>query len=173
MGIDVAAAWDQVIAAISAAFPAFNVQAGEDPSEDAIATPAILVDLVEIEPTEERDPTTGEIAALMRFEARVLRSYREPRARRVVASDAAALAAFLHNERLGVRWGAAQVFTVAPDEFNPRADQYRAWLVEWAHLANIGDQVDQGDGQAASEVLSSFAPDIGSGNEDDYDTVAP
>lgn len=171
MGVNLIEAWDKIVEKLDEAFPAFNVVAGEDAGRDEIETPAIVVDMTELEPNPANDPTTGEWSCLAHFEARVLVGYRETRARHKVASIAGQVASFVHNERLGVEWDSAEVIATHPDEFSPKADQFRVWLVEWVHGCNVGEPIDQGDGEAASTVLSSFAPEIGEDHAGEYEDV--
>jgi len=171
MGVDLTRAWDQVIATIAAQFPGFNVEAGEDADRERLVIPAILVDLVELEPEPDQDPETGELPVLVHFEARVILGFRTVKVRRAVASAAGALAAFLHDNRLGVKWGAGVVLSCAPDEFAPQAEKVDVWSVEWVHRAHIGDAIELEEGDLPTEVYLSWAPEIGTDHEDDYQEV--
>lgn len=171
MGVDVAEAWDTVIGTLAEAFRGFSVEAGADADRQQLKLPAILVDLTELEPDPEADATTGEWPCLVHFRAYVIYGYRKDNVRRAVAKAAGALAATVHSNRLGVRWGGGIVIDTGPDDFSSPAGQVEVWAVEWVHRADIGDRFILEEGPAVAEVYLSWAPDIGEDHRDDYEEV--
>ncbi|WP_300067721.1 hypothetical protein [uncultured Ruegeria sp.] len=166
--IDLGQALDTVVAELAAKFPAFKTVATEDKNRDRLEVPAILVQISELEPLPDADPLTGQFPCLVRFEARVIMGHRTPKVRREVLKASGALATFIHSNRLGVLWGAATVLSVEPDEFAPKADQFDIWMVEWAHETCFGESYFVDEGVTPTEVLTSWAPDIGTDNEGKY-----
>ncbi|WP_171178654.1 hypothetical protein [Ruegeria sp. HKCCD8929] len=166
--IDLGAALDTVVATIAAEFDTFKTVVAEDESRNELKVPAIIVQLSELEPAPDNDAHTGQFPCLVRLEARVLLGHRTPKVRREVVKAAGALAAFLHNNRLGVTWGAAMIVAVEPDEFAPQADQVDIWRVEWAHEADIGPSYFVNEGTTPTQVLTSWAPEIGPDHVDGY-----
>lgn len=170
-GVNVSAALDQVVVALQAKFgDVFKTVAAEDASRDELVTPAILVEVAQVEPRAEQDPMQGQMAALVHLHARVVVDVRTPKARRLCATYAAAVAVAVHNERLGVEWLGGIPFACEPDEFAPDLEQAVVWRVEWAHSCYLGVPVLD-EGVVPSTVLISRAPEIGPAHEDDYSEI--
>ncbi len=168
--IDLGAALDTVIATLQSQFNDFKTVAAEDENRRKLEVPAIIVQMSELEPDLDMDPHTGQFPCLVRFEARVVLGHRTPKVRREVIRAAGALAAFIHNNRLGVPWGAARILSVEPDEFEPKADQFDIWRLEWVHSADIGDSYFVDEGATPNQVLTAWSPDIGPDHEGGYIT---
>lgn len=166
--IDLGVAQDQVVGALAAEYQGFRTVAAEDESRTELRVPAIIVDFTEIEPDPDREPHTGQFPCLIRVEARIVLGHRTPQVRREVIKAAAALAAFVHNNRFGVKWGAATVIAVEPDEFAPQIDTFDIWRVEWTHSCDLGQTYFVDDGVTPSIVLTSWSPLIGPPNEGHY-----
>ena len=170
--VDLSHAFDTVIAALAQQFPTFRTVAAEDEDRQSLPVPAILVQISEIEPEPDNDVHTGQFPCMVRFEARVILGHRTPRVRREVIAAAGALAAFVHNNRLGMAWGAATVVSVAPDEFAPMANQFDVWAVEWMHETHLGENYFADDGITPTELLTSWSPDTGPDHESEYTVEA-
>ena len=168
--IDLGAALDKIVAELGVQFSTFMTVAAEDESRTKLEVPAIIVQLSELEPDPDGDPLTGQFPCLVHVEARIILGYRTPKVRREVIKAAGALATFVHNNRLGIGWGAATVLAVEPDEFAPQADQFDIWRVEWVHRADIGESYFVDTGVTPTQILTSWSPDIGIGHEADYTT---
>jgi hypothetical protein len=167
--IDLGAALDSVVSALAAEFDTFKTVAAEDESRTRLEVPAVIVQISELEPDPDKDPHTGQFPCLVRIEARIILGHRTPSVRREVVKAAGAVTAFVHSNRFGVAWGAATVIAVEPDEFDPAADQFDIWRVEWVHSADIGDSYFVDDGVTPTQVLTSWDPEIGPAHEDDYE----
>jgi hypothetical protein len=163
--IDLGVALDQVIAGLAAEYPDFRTVAAEDESRSELRVPAVIVDFTEIEPDPDREPHTGQFPCMIRVEARIVLGHRTPKVRREVIKAAGALAAFVHNNRFGIKWGAATVIAVEPDEFAPQIDTFDIWRVEWTHSCDLGQSYFVDSGITPSIVLTSWVPDIGLPNE--------
>ncbi len=171
--LDLGAALDTVIAMLAAEFDSFKTVAAEDEARKALAVPALIVQISELEPDPDKDPHTGQFPCLIRLEARIVMGHRTPGVRREVLRAAGAVAAFVHSNRLGVAWGAATVIAVDPDEFAPQADSFDIWRVEWVHAADLGTSYFVDDGVTPARVLTSWSPDIGLAHEADYVAQTP
>ena len=56
-----------------------------------------------------------------------------------------------------------------PDEFAPMADSFDTWRVEWVHKADLGESYFVDEGVTPTQILTSWAPDIGPAHEDQYE----
>ena len=159
--VDPAAALDRVAAAIRAEFSTGHVVVAEDGDElidrKRLCIPAIIVQISDIEPSPDDEPFTGQFPCRIRFEAWLIEGFRGIEMRRKILNRAARLATFVHCNRFGVYWGAAEILSVAPDDFSPRADKYEIWRVEWMHQADLGDFPDD-SGAAPVSIHSALCP---------------
>lgn len=161
----------QIEAQIKAAFPAFQtVEFYRDDETETFPTPAILLELCEVEPDPSNDVGTGQLPAWLRFEARVIMGQRTPDVKKAVRKAATALAGWLHLRSWGngVNADPCEVITCAPDEFDPRLDKWAVWRVEWRQQVFLGDDVWADDGGVVPASFFSFTPDIGVPNKDKY-----
>lgn len=171
---------------IQAAFPALKTVAfyrEEDertpPTPEQL--PACLLELSEMEPTPDVDPGTMQLAVNARFEARVMLSFREPRAKLEIRKLAAALAAWLRLRRWShpteagktLPTGPAEVIQILPDDFSPELDRFEVWRVEWQQPIHLGETIWTDEGVVPGAPLYSWSPDIGTGNADKYQDVVP
>lgn len=159
---------DKIKDAIKAEFPDFDVQASEDVGRGKLKTPSILLQLTELEPNPEADCENGQFPCFVHVEASVILGANIAKVRRETLKASGALAAFVHDNRLGVPWGTAKLIAVEPDEFSPNATEASIWRLEWVHEANVGPAYDFDSGVTPSIVLTSWSPDIGSENEGAY-----
>ncbi|MEY8099041.1 hypothetical protein AB9F29_16690 [Falsihalocynthiibacter sp. S25ZX9] len=171
--IDLGDALDIVVASLAAQFPTFKTVAAEDESRSELKVPALIVQMSEIEPSPDTDVHTGQLPCFVRFEARIVLGNRTAKVRREVVKAAGAIATFIHSNRLGVEWGPAVIGAIEPDEFSPIANKFDVWRIEWVHEANLGDSYFVDDGVTPTELLISFAPEIGPDHEGDYVAGVP
>lgn len=171
--INIDALFDAITGSIRAAFPAFRRVEVYDAAQSRldIETPACLVDLVELEPTD--DPGTGQLAAIAHFEAMVLISFRHPTPKREIVKRASALALHVTGQRWAMPVEPATVTAIAPSDFRPELDQFEIWAVEWRQTIHIGESIWGDEGVPPSQVLAGWSPDIGPDHEADYAGVAP
>lgn len=166
--IDLGVALDAIVERLSQQFPAYRTVAAEDESRTELAVPAIVVQISELEPAPEKEPFTGQFPCLCHVEARIILGHRTPKVRREVLKAAGALASFVHQNRLGIRWGEAQVLAIEPDDFAPSADQFDIWRIEWVHQVDLGENFLIDEGVTPAQLLTSWAPIIGPENEANY-----
>lgn len=165
---------ETVVETLRAEFPEFKTVIAEDEREergDKVDVPALLVQLTELEPNPDSDGSDGKWPCLVHFEARIVYGFRTPKVRRQTAASAGSIAAFVHNNRLGVGWGGAQVLACAPDEFAPKAEQYDIWQIEWAHKADLGKSALPPHEDLPAHVYLGHAPEIGPEHEGNYEEV--
>jgi hypothetical protein len=169
--IDLDALHDAIVASIAAQFPALRTV--EDYREDRkqLTLPAVLVSLTDLEPDPDEDPGTEQLAAIARFEAQIVIGFRTANAKREIRKLAAALAHHIYGNRWGQPVEAARVTSIVQDDFSPELDRFEVWRVEWQQIVHIGTSIWDNDGVIPTEVLVSFAPDIGPDNEPSYTDI--
>jgi hypothetical protein len=161
---------DAIRAAVAAAFPSFQtVEFYHDDEDQAFPTPACFMEMTEAE-TDEANSGTGQWHALLRFEARIVMPNRSAGVRLEIRKAATAFATWLNLRR----WGAAapgdecRVIACEKDEFAPQVDKFAVWRVEWVQLVMLGETAWTNDGVVPTDVLYSFVPLVGDGNEGEY-----
>ncbi|WP_420023766.1 hypothetical protein ACN9JG_06300 [Cereibacter azotoformans] len=167
--LDLDALFDAAGESIGAAFP--DLVLVEDYPEDrrALPTPCCLLELIDLEPTD--DPGTGQLAAVATMQARLLISFREPRAKRRVAKLAADVAHHVMGQRWGLPVEPARLTMIAVDDFDPELDRFEVWAVEWRQTIHIGASIWDDDGTPPTQVLASWSPDVGADHQGDYTDI--
>lgn len=168
---DLGVLYDAIVGSIALQFPGIRTVRDHVSTRDKITTPAVLVDMVEME-AGDSDPGTEQIALDATFEARIIIGFRTEKAKREIRKLAAALSSHIHMQRWGQPCGAAQVIVAEPDAFDPDLDRYEVYRIEWRQPILIGTNVWINDGQIPTTVLGSFDPDIGADHKDDYVVIA-
>lgn len=178
---------------IKAAFPQFRTVEFYREDRKELPKPACLLELTEMEVSVEDDPGTEQLCVLATFEASlVIDAIRTPQSQRQIRVIAAALAAWLRKRR----WkkpgatpgtpgsvyptGEALVIGAYQDDFrimggqrDQDLPQYDVWRVEWQQRIHLGHGIFTNETFPPPEVWVGQAPEIGTGNEDDYDKVWP
>ena len=128
---------------------------------DQVTLPAVLVDLAELESTN--DPGTGELALISHWEARVMVSEsngnEQDNGEVVLRSVILSVMLWLY----GHTWpqkniGCAKLKQASPDHFAPERQGHTIWLIEWTHDLRLGQSVWDGEGVIPTQIF------IGSGN---------
>lgn len=159
---------------IAAAFPAFRTVDVHRDSEERVPAPACMIELTEIEPQPDQDAGTGQLPAMLRFEARIVMQHRDASTALEIRNAAASLACWLNLRRWGptARGDAIRVIACEPDEYKPAQPGQKVWRVEWVQLALLGESVwigpDSGYTATPHDVYVGVSPDIGPANIDDY-----
>lgn len=136
--------------------------------------PAFLFELTEMDPAGARDPGTGQLAVLAKFEGLVVMPFKIPgsNSKREVRKLVGTLATFAQNNGWGCPIGPAVVTAVAPDEFNPDLNQFEVWRLDWQQVIHLGESVwPDAEGAVPTQVMLSQLPDVGLGHEADYVVV--
>jgi hypothetical protein len=138
---------------------------------DALALPAILLEIAEFEPGE--DQGTGQTTLDCRCEARIVVAPELRDATRQAAHLSAQLAILLRAQT----WELADVepahFQSAEQDYSrPELDNYLCWRVEWSQVLHLGEEEwpwpVEGPEDARCILLIGIDPDTGPGNEPHY-----
>lgn len=163
-----------ITAAIQAQFPGLATVEFYREDRTDVTAPACLLDVPEWEGDASVDPGTGQLAVMMRFEAEFIMGFRTPDVKLAVRELAAAFSVFLHQRRWpGGKTGPAEQIHAYKSDFKPQLDQYEVWCVEWHQVVHLGDSVWTNEGIVPTTVFLGQAPEIGTGNEAEYDQVHP
>lgn len=184
-----------IVADIKAKFPDLRTvefYRGEGNDHDdrkTLPVPACLLNLTELEASEENDPETGQLAAIAHFEAELVIRFTTPNAKRSIRKLAAAFAAWLHKRRWvdpnnpskKLPTGPAMVVGAYQDDFSSMMpgmrdkplDQYEVWKVEWRQEVHLGESVWTDEGVVPTTVFLGMAPEIGPSHIDDYVQIVP
>jgi len=158
---------DAIVASITAAFPIFVAVEAYREDRKEMPAPCCLIELVDMEPSEEEDPGTEQLAVMTRWEARIILGFREPDVKRAAPKLAAALALHIRRQRWALPVAAAEVTAIEPDNFSPVLDRYEVWRVDWQQLVHFGGSVWNDAGTLPTLVLSSFGGEA----DGDFDAV--
>ena len=168
--IDLDALTDAIVTSIAARFPEFVSVDAYREAETDLQTPACLIELDDLEP--QPDIGTEQLAVMARFSGRVVLGMRDPDIRRATPKLAAALALHINRQRWGQPVAPAEVTGIQRDDFDPRLDQFEAWVVEWQQVIHLGASVWGGEGDLPAAVLVSWSPNVGPDHDGDYADVA-
>lgn len=146
------------------------------PAGAALALPAVLVELAQLAPA--RDPGSGEMGLLARFQARVICDAAASGAALQVRGLAARLALAIHNETWNLAIGMAQFVQAgpAPDQgLAPEASSASAsetgrlaWLLEWTHEIDLGQPAWPYEDSSGLALMLGIEPETGAGREAQY-----
>ncbi|EKN01119.1 MULTISPECIES: hypothetical protein [unclassified Acidocella] len=139
--VDLDAYHDAVLDALKQEFAIFKTVEDYPQDRKPRATPALFVELEELEQANDQDPGTGQQALNLRMVARVIVPASDEKAGRQVRALAAAVASFVHLNKFGQAILAAQVVGAYQDAFSPELDQYLVWKVEWQQVGHFGCSV--------------------------------
>lgn len=110
---------------------------------DDVRLPAILLDLIELEPG--KDPGTGELELISHWEARVIVSDSQPKSSLWALVQAVMLWLF-NNRWSDLNIGRAILKQAGPDHFSPEYQGHQVWLVEWTQSLRVGEDIWDGTG---------------------------
>lgn len=162
-----------VVATIAGRMPAVASVQAYPAARTALALPAVLVDLEDMEAAPELDPGTEQLAVTLRWRARLILGFRSTDVLRQIRKGAAELAHVVHLNRWGQPVGPARVTIVGPDPFDPDLDQYEVWVVEWEQVAHLGASTWAADGIVPQTVYLGLEPETGPENIDKYIQIEP
>lgn len=119
---------------------------------DQIKLPALLLDLVEIEPG--KDPGTGELSVITHWEARLVTT--DSQNESVTWNLTITVLLWLYNQSFPDKnIGMANIKQASPDNFSPDLQGHRVWLIEWTHKVRFGDNIWNGEGVIPGELWVS------------------
>ncbi|SDX05037.1 hypothetical protein SAMN05444064_110211 [Pseudomonas syringae] len=128
-----------------------------------IAVPAVLIELVELEPGI--DQGTGESAFVARFEARVIVGSEREQCQQQAAFAASQLAVLLRLQTWELEVEPAEFVRAAQDWSRPELDGYAVWVVEWTQGIYLGEEEWPWPNEPPGSLLFGF--------DDDGDYTSP
>jgi hypothetical protein len=137
-------------AALAAQYPTAVVDYYPRPG-DKITTPAIFIELDDIQADQPADMGTEQTPVILRFNAYVVDSYKSGK-KLAVRTLAAAVMQFVRGKRWSTTVGAATPVSATPDRFQGDTQEYEVMRVEWEHEAILGTDVWIDDGDTPTEV---------------------
>lgn len=159
-----------ILGAIRQRFPQLATVEAYRQLRGTLPVPACLVELAELEATDELDPGTGQLAMMARFEARLVIGFRQGGLNPglEIRKLTAALATFVHQQRWGLPVGAADVLGCWPDDFDPGLEQFECWRVEWQQVIHLGETAWPAESGTVPQPLVAWAPEVGAQHEPTY-----
>lgn len=155
----------KILADLKDQFHTANVSFYLRPGE-AIATPAILLDLEDIQVDDPDDIGTDQTAVTLNFNAYVVLDYKAGK-KQAIKSLAASVLAYVNGHRWGSPVGAAAVSGASPDKIAGREDDYEVMRVEFSHAALLGVDIweDENIGTIPGSVfVSGEVTDVSEGS---------
>ena len=135
---------------------------------DAITVPAVLIDLVELEPGT--DLGTEELVLVAHFEARVImQSNVSPEPIQALVLSVLQWLNDMNDTPATVT--KPNIKQALPDAFAPDTNAYQVWQIHWSQSLRMGPSVWEGEGIAPSQIWLGQSPNIGADHEPQYNNV--
>lgn len=176
-GVDFDQLHDVIEEKLRAQFPVFKlVQFYRDEEERKAPTakelPALFLELTSFEIDDQGDMGTEQLPLIARFEARIIDTFNQRRAKINVRKLAAGVALYIfqnkHFTQLGKYGvGVSSVEDISEDAFFPELDRFEVWRVDFSTQIVVGENVWAESGVTPTPVFS-YSPEIGLGHEDKY-----
>ncbi len=115
---------DAVIATIKVQFPALVSVEDYGADRKDLGIPAVLVELIDMEPDPDSDPGTEQLPVMSKWVARIVMGFRTPNVKREIRKLAGALGVLVHQNRWAQAISPAQVTYIGPDAFDPDYDRF-------------------------------------------------
>ena len=176
-GVDFDQLHDVIEEKLRTQFPVFKlVQFYRDEEERKAPTaqelPALLLELTNFDIDVDGDAGTEQMPLIAKFEARIIDTFNQRRAKINVRKLAAAVALYIFQNKhftglgkFGV--GVSTVDDIAEDAFFPELDRYEVWRVDFSTQIVVGENVWTESGETPTLVFS-YAPEIGVAHENQY-----
>jgi hypothetical protein len=139
-----------IITALRAQYPTCTVDDYPRPG-DKITTPAIFIELDDIQPGDPADIGSEQTPVTLRFNAYVIHDYKAGK-KRAVRTLAAAVLHFVRGKRWSCPVQQGKPISATPDRFEGSTQEYEVMRVEWEHEALLGTDVWIDNGDAPEEV---------------------
>ena len=136
--------------ALAAQFPTCFVDHYPRPG-DKITTPAILIDLEDIDASNPDNNGAEQVEVTLRFNIYAVESYKAGK-KLAVRNLAAAVMAFVRGKKWSCPVGAARVIGAYRDTFQGDPQEYECRRIEIEHDALLGTDVWIDDGETPTEV---------------------
>ena len=135
---------------------------------DAITVPAVLIELVELEPGT--DLGTEELVLVAHFEARVIMQVNaSPEPIQTLVLSVLQWLNDMNNYPTKVT--KPNIKQAMPDAFSPDTHAYQVWQIHWSQSLRMGQSVWEGEGIAPSQIWLGQSPDIGADHEPQYNNL--
>lgn len=141
---------DNIITALRAQYPSCTVADYPRPG-DKITTPAIFIELDDIQADDPPDIGSEQTPVTLRFNAYVINDYKAGK-KRAVRTLAAAVLQFVRGKRWSTPVGHGMPISATPDRFQGSTQEYEVMRVEWEHEALLGTDVWIDDGDVPENV---------------------
>lgn len=176
-GVDLDQLHDVIEEKLRSQFPAFKlVQFYRDEEERKVPgqqeLPALLLELTNFDINADGDAGTEQMPLIAKFEARIIDTFNQRRAKINVRKLAAAVALYIFQNKhftglgpYGV--GVSALGDISEDAFFPELDRYEVWRVDFSTQIVVGENVWAESGETPTPVFS-YAPEIGAAHEDKY-----
>jgi hypothetical protein len=139
-----------IVAALATQFSTCTVDDYPRPG-DKIITPAIFIELDDIQADQPPDMGSEQTPVTLRFNAYVVDGYKTGK-KLAVRTLSAAVMQFIRGKRWSTTVGAAMPVSATPDRFQGDTQEYEVMRVEWEHEAILGIDVWIDDGPVPDEV---------------------
>ncbi|WP_180183692.1 hypothetical protein [Acinetobacter sp. YH01020] len=176
-GVDFDQLHDVIEEKLRAQFPAFQlVQFYRDEEERkapaAKELPALLLELTNFEIDDQGDMGTEQLPLIARFEARIIDTFNQRRAKINVRKLAAGVALYIfqnkHFTQLGKYGvGLSTVEDISEDAFFPELDRFEVWRVDFSTQIVVGENIWKQEGITPIPVYS-YVPRVGIPHKDEY-----
>lgn len=139
-----------IITALRTQYPTCTVDDYPRPG-DKITTPALFIELDDIQADDPPDMGSEQTPVMLRFNAYVVNDYKTGK-KRAVRTLAAAVMQFVRGKRWSLPVGQGMPISATPDQFQGSTQEYEVMRVEWEHEAILGIDVWIDDGDTPEEV---------------------
>lgn len=148
--VNIATLHANIKTALAAQYPTAVVDYYPRPG-DKITTPAIFIELDDIQADEPPDMGSEQTPVTLRWNAYVVDSYKSGK-KLAVRTLAASLLHFVRGKRWSCPVGQGTPVSATPDRFQGDTQEYEVMRVEFTHEAILGTDVWIDDGDTPEEV---------------------
>lgn len=163
-----------IVSTLSALLPGVFV-ADHVMDRGKLTTPAVVIEIEEWDPGEDvhSGQTTLDVTVTAYCLVTSFPTTEIPNPRRAVRTLGAQVSHAIRDQRFGLPVSPADLVQGSVDDYSPELEEYEVWTVAFVVGITIGDAIlPDGPDEAPLTVWAGTAPDIGPGNEDEYDLIA-
>jgi hypothetical protein len=159
--LDIDALLDGINTAVKAKFLTLKTVDDYLRVQEQIAVPAVVLDIVGIEPDGNGDAGTEQFAAVITLAAYCVVTFKQEngqKAKRNAATLAGAVAAFVKEQTWGCPVQLAEKISCTPDVWPSKSQAYECWRVEWQHSCFLGTSIWTEGGAGVTQVNVEGGP---------------
>ena len=134
------------------------------------STPAVLIQVTDFENTYY-SIADGRMQLMMNVNIRIMDDFHKDNVRMNIRKLALKIAEACHDNQFGLAITPAEIRSIERDVFDKNYGRYDMMVVEFVQSGVFGALPEE-DIFQASQVMTSFSPDIGAVHEEDYEEVA-